>query len=150
MSNSKKGTKQVNSPTPKQRVNSAFGGKHGLVDAIVDLVGDKNAEFRTRLLQVSNKRLMSHHHNAKRMVAQFGSKDGVIEAICAERFGSSNVPEGYREKLEAYSVWRLMDEHRQATDGTKTAAKAAARAAKLAAGRRKRRQKVQARRAARG
>lgn len=150
MANSKKGTKQVNPPTPKQRVTSGFGGKHGLVDAIVDLVGDSSPGFRSALLQVSNKRLMAHHHNAKRMVAQFGSKDGVVEAICAERFPKGNVDEHFRAKLETCSAWRLMDEHRQAIGATAKAKKAKVAQDKLAAARAKRRAKVRARRAARG
>lgn len=150
MGNSKKGTKQVNPPTPKQRVNAAFGNKRGLVDAIVSLVGDDSDDFRSALMQVSNKRLMSHHHNAKRMSARFGSKDGVVEAICAERFPKGNVPDGYREKLEGFSAWRLMDEHRQAVDFTKKSGKLKAKQDKLIAARRARRAKVRAKRAARG
>ena len=149
MANSKKGTKQVNPPTPKQRVNSAFGSKKGLVNAIVELVGDNDAGFKSSLMQVSNKRLMSHHHNAKRMVAQFGSKDGAVTAICSVRFPKGNVPEGYREQLEGYSAWRLMDEHRQALGAVKAEAKAKAAAEKLRVARLKRREKVRARRAAR-
>lgn len=148
MANSKKGTKQVNPPTPKQRVHSAFNSKGGLVDAIMDLVGDSSSDFRATLMQVSNKRLMSHHHNAKRMSAKFGDKNGVIEAICAERFPKGNLPDGFRAGLETFSAWRLMDEHRQAVDGTKSAAKAKTKADKLIALRVKRRAKVRARRAA--
>ncbi|GEM_PF-1124634 len=149
MANSKKGTKQVNPPTPKQRVNSAFGGKHGLVDEIMNLIGESDSDLRSRLLQVSNTRLMSHHHNAKRMVSKFGSKDGAVEAICAERFPKGNVPEGYRAKLEGFSAWRLIDAHRQSLDATKRDAKAATKAAKRKAARAKRRAKVRARRAKR-
>lgn len=150
MPNSKKGTKQVNPPTPKQRVNAAFGNKRALVDAIVGLVGEDDDSFRSALMQVSNKRLMSHHHNAKRMSALFGSKDGAIEAICATRYPKGNPPEGYRQSLEAFSAWRLMDEHRQAEDYAKRAAKQAAKDAKVLAARRKRRAKIRAKRAARG
>lgn len=148
MANSKKGTAQVNPPTPKQRVSAAFGSKASLVDDIISTAGLDDG-IRGRLMQVSNLRLMKHHHAVKRMASQFGNKDGVIEAILATRYGKRQPDEGVREKLDSYSPWRLMDLHRQAVDVAakqeKTDAAAAAAKAKKAA----RRAKLRARRAAR-
>ncbi len=149
MANSKKGTAQVNPPTPKQRVNAAFGSKSALVDEIIQLIGSGGSDVRSKLMQVSNQRLMSHHHNAKRMVAKYGSKDGIVEAICAKRFPKGDVDEHYRARLEGYSAWRLMDVDRQVDDGMKSAVKAAAVAERLARIRKKRRDRVKRRRAAR-
>lgn len=148
MSNSPKGTAQVNPPSPKQRVASAFGSKGALVDAIMGIVGASSDE-RSKLMQVSNMRLMKHHHAAKRMQAQFGNKDGVVDAILAIRFGGAQPDTGVREKLEASSAWKLMDLHRQALDLEARAKKEAAAAAKAKAARAKRRAKVRAARAAR-
>ncbi len=145
MANSSKGTKQVNPPTPKQRVNAAFGSKGSLVDAIMDLIGESDSHLRSRLMQVSNARLMSHHHNAKRLSVKFGGKDGAIEAIIAERY-PKGAPDGFRAKLESYSAWRLIDEHRQALDANKRNAKEAAKAAKAKAAKAKRRAKIRAKR----
>lgn len=148
MANSKKGTKQVNPPTPKQRVNSTFGNKGSLVDALLDLIGESDSKLRASLMQVSNTRLMSHHHNAKRLVTKFGDKNGAIEAILGERY-PKGAPDGYREKLEAFSAWRLIDEHRQAQDASKRHAKADATAARTKAIKVKRRAKIRAKKAAR-
>lgn len=148
MANSPKGTKQVTPPTPKQRVQSTFGGKGALVDAILSLIGDDGSS-RSKLMQVSNERLIKHHHAAKRMSAKFGSKDSLVDAIIAVRFGTRTPDEGTREALEASSVWRLMDLHRQAVDLEAAATKAAAVDAKAKAARAKRRAKIRAARAAR-
>lgn len=122
MANSKKGTKQVTGVTPKARVAKTWGTKAGLVDAILGLIGDAPEGSRAALMQVSNTRLMSHHHNTERMQKQFGGKDGAIRAILALRFPKT-VPAGEREKLEGFTPWRLMDLHRQAQDAAKRAAK---------------------------
>lgn len=133
MANSKKGTKQVNPPAPKQQVIKTFGGKTQLVDAIIGMLGDAPEGTRGKLMQASNSKLISHHHNTTRMVKDFGSKDGVVTAILATRF-PKGAPQGEREKLEPQSPWRLMDLHRQSIDGAKRALVTAtkAKAAKLA------------------
>ena len=140
MANSKKGTAQVNPPTPMQRVAAAFGGKPALVDEIMSLIGERSGDVRSRLLQVSNKRLISHHHNAKRMVAEFGSRDGLIDAICAKRYPKGTVDENFRAKIEGYSAWRLMDLARQVDDRSARLEKDATADAKRRVVRRKRRE----------
>jgi|ETNmetMinimDraft_26_1059896.scaffolds.fasta_scaffold62318_1 hypothetical protein len=149
MANSKKGTAQVNPPTPKQRVNAAYGSKSALVDEIIALIGAGDRDVRGKLMQVSNSRLMSHHHNAKRMVAKYGSRDGIVEAICAKKFPNGDVDEHYRARLEGYSAWRLIDVDRQVDDGLKTALKAASAAERNARIKKKRRDRIKRRRAAR-
>ncbi len=144
MANSKKGTKQVNPPTPKQRVSAAFGGKRALVDEITGLMGDSTPELRSALMQVSNDRLINHHRATKRMVASFGSKDGLVESIIALRFPKGTPDEGFRGKLEGYSPWRLVDLHRQTKNWEVNQAKAVAKAAKLKAVKAKRRAKIRA------
>ena len=147
MGNSKKGTPQVNPPTPKQRVNSAFGDKVGLVDEIIRLIGDTGA--RAKLMQVSNQRLISHHHNAKRLVSRYGSRDGAIEAICAKKYPKGDVDPNFRTRLETFSAWRLIDLDRQVDDGIVSAAKAALKVERAARIKQKRRDRVKRRRAAR-
>ncbi len=149
MANSKKGTAQVNPPTPMQRVAAAFGGKAALVDEIMSLIGERDGDVRSRLLQVSNKRLISHHHNAKRMVAEFGSRDGLIDAICTKRYPKGTVDENFRAKIESYSAWRLMDLSRQVDDNAARAEKKAAAVATRRLVRRKRRETTVRRRKAR-
>ncbi|MCO4760593.1 MAG: hypothetical protein KC502_03770 [Myxococcales bacterium] len=146
MANSKKGTKQVTPPTPKQRVGAGFGGKRALVDEIMGLMGDSTDELRSALLQVSNSRLINHHRATKRMVSSFGSKDGLIESIVALRFPKGTPEEGYRAKLEGYSPWRLVDLHRQTKDWEKSEAKASVKAARAKAIKSKRLAKIRAKR----
>ena len=50
MANSKKGTAQVNPPTPKQRVEKQFGSKSALVDKILALY-DAPEGSRSKLMQ---------------------------------------------------------------------------------------------------
>jgi hypothetical protein len=148
MANSKKGTAQVNPPGPKDRVKAAFGGKASLVDEIVSLIGGGSSD-RSALMQVSNLRLMKHHHAAKRMSAQFGDKGSLVEAILAIRYGKRTPDEGVREKLETASAWRLMDLHRQTLDNEARRAKLAVVDARAKAVKAARRAKIRARRAAR-
>lgn len=148
MANSKKGTAQVNPPTPKQRVAAAYGSKSSLVDEIISVAG-LDSDVRSSLMQVSNLRLIKHHKAVKQMAAKFGNKDGVVEAILATRYGSRTPDEGVREKLEGFSPWRLMDLHRQAVDLAAKAEKAAAKAAAAKAKKAAVRAKLRARRAAR-
>jgi hypothetical protein len=116
MANSKKGTKQVNPPGPKAQVAAKFGGKAQLVESILSALGDAADGSRGKLMQTSNSKLISHAHNTQRMVSQFGSKEATITAILAVRY-PKGAPDGERTKLEAFSPWRLMDQHRQAVDG---------------------------------
>lgn len=149
MGNSKKGTAQVNPPTPKQRVNSAFGGKAALVDELVRLIGSADSATRAKLMQVSNQRLISHHHNAKRLVSRYGSRDGAVEAICAKKYPKGDVDPNFRARIEGYSAWRLVDLDRQVDDGIKSAAKLALKVERAARIKQKRRDRVKRRRAAR-
>lgn len=118
MANSSKGTKQVNPPTPKQKVAKQFGSKQSLVDAIVALY-DAPEGSATKLKQASNTRLLSHHHNTKRMVAKFGSRANAVEAVLKLKYPKGNVPEAEKAKVAGYAPWRLMDLHRQLTGETK-------------------------------
>ena len=118
MANSSKGTAQVVPVTPKQKVAKQFGSKKELVQAIVALY-DAPEGSATQLGQTSNTRLLSHHHNTKRLVAKFGSRANAVAAILKARFPKGNPPDSEQTKLAGYSPWRLMDLYRQATGETK-------------------------------
>ncbi len=117
MANSKKGTAQVNPPTPKQRVEKQFGSKAALVDKILALY-DAPEGSRSKLMQSANSKLVTHLHNTQRLIKDFGSRDGAITAILALRY-PKGAPESEKTKLQAFSPWRLMDAHRQATTAKK-------------------------------
>jgi len=118
MANSKKGTAQVNPPTPKQVVEKKFGSKAALVDKILALY-DASEGSRAKLMQTANSKLVTHLHNTERMAKLFGSRAGTITAILALRYPKGNAPESEQTKLEKFSPWRLMDAHRQATTAKK-------------------------------
>ena len=117
MANSKKGTVQINPPGPKAVVDKKFGGKGALVDKILALY-DAPEGSRSKLLQTSNTKLISHLHNTQRAVKEFGSRQGIITAILAIKYPKGTVPESEKTKLEAYSPWRLIDLYRQAKTTT--------------------------------
>ncbi len=117
MANSKKGTKQVNPPTPKQRVEKQFGTKAALVDKIIALY-DAPEGSRAKLMQTANSKLVTHLHNTDRLIKQFGSREGAVTAILALRY-PKGAPESEKTKLSAFSPWRLADAYRQATTAKK-------------------------------
>lgn len=99
-------------PTPKQRVESQFGTRADLVSAIIALVGD-DGNTRGRLSGTTNKKLLRIHEVAKRVQDSFGGKSGLIDAIETLQFANGKSNEGWREKMEGYTVKRLLDHHRQ-------------------------------------
>lgn len=113
MANSKKGTAQVNPPTPKQKVAKQFGSKGALVDKILALYEAPEGS-RAKLLQTANSKLITHLHNTQRLRKELGGTDGAVTAILALRYPKGNAPEAERAKLLGMSPWRLMDLHRQA------------------------------------
>jgi len=115
---SNKVEKQINPATPKQKMLKQHGSKDALVDAIIALY-DAPEGSKGKLKQVSNSKLMTHLHNTKRMVAQFSTRIGVIDAILAARYPHGNAPAGEKTKLLAAPPWRLMDLHRQVTGTVK-------------------------------
>jgi len=143
MANSKKGTKQVNPPTPKAKVAKQFGGKGQLVDAILAAIPGAPEGSRSKLMQTANSKLISHHRNTQRLVHEFGSVDGAVTAVLALRFpkGASDVE---RAKVEGQSPWRLMDMHRQAVSAVADAAAKKEAAAKARATRTKAHSKTRA------
>lgn len=118
MANSKKGTAQIKPVTPKQKVAKQYGGKEALVDAIIALY-DAPEGSKGKLRQTSNTRLLSHHHNTKRLVAQFGSRQKAVAAILALKYPKGHVPDSEQAKIGGYSPWRLMDLHRQVSGKAK-------------------------------
>jgi hypothetical protein len=123
MANSKKGTAQINPPTPKQIVADKFGGKNQIVDSILALY-DAPEGSRGKLKQVSNSKLLSHLRNTDRLIKQFGSRQGAVDAILAIKYPKGNAPESEKTKLAAANPWKLADQLRQAKDLAAKAAKA--------------------------
>ncbi len=102
----------MSKPTPKQLVESKFGTRADLVSAILTLVGDKG-DTRKRLSGTTNKKLLRIHEVAKKVQDTFSGKSGLIDAIATLQFPGGKANDGWREKMDGYTVKRLLDHHRQ-------------------------------------
>ena len=103
--------------TPRQTVDAKFGGRTKLVDDIVSLTGG-DKETRQRLMGTTNKKLLRIHEVATTVKSRFGGKAGLIDAMEALQFAhtkSKKANAGWREKMEGFTVKRLLDMHRQLT-----------------------------------
>ena len=98
--------------TPRQLVESKFGTRNDLVSAIIGLIGD-DGSTRARLMGTTNKKLLRIHEVATTVQSKFGDKGGLIDAIAALQFPSGKPNAGWREKMDGYTVKRLLDHHRQ-------------------------------------
>jgi len=98
--------------TPRQLVESKFGTRNDLVDAIIGLIGNEG-DTRSRLMGTTNKKLLRIHEVAVKVQSTFGDKSGLIDAIATLQFPSGKANPGWREKMDGYTVKRLLDHHRQ-------------------------------------
>lgn len=96
--------------TPKQLVNDAFGGRSGIVDAIVGILGNEDG-LRSRLMGTTNKKLLRIHEVSQAVQKRFGGKAKLIDAISKLQFAKGSANAGWREKMEGYTGKRLLDHH---------------------------------------
>ena len=102
----------MSKPTPRQTVESKFGTRSDLVNAIVALIGDENGT-RKRLSGTTNKKLLRIHEVSQTVQDKFGGKSGLIDAIAGLQFPSGKANPGWREKMDGFTAKRLLDHHRQ-------------------------------------
>jgi hypothetical protein len=119
--------------TPLQLVKERFGDKQKLVEAVKGLATDALWLDRTSadkgLARVPNAKLLKLHAALTRAKEDFGSRQKLIEAICA--LEKRTADDGFKTRLEGYPLPRLLDLHQaakrrhkatKATAGTKPAA----------------------------
>ncbi len=102
-------------PTPLQTVKERFGSKDKLVEAVKELMSEELWLPRLSadrggpkgLKNVSNAKLLRLHDTLGKAKEQFGSRDKLIEAVL--ELGKRAKDTGYRRRLEAYPVPRLLD-----------------------------------------
>ena len=99
-------------PTPKQMVDQQFGTRGDLVNVIIGFIGDEG-DTRSRLMSTTNKKLLRIHEVATTVQNDFGGKSGLIDAIATLQFPGSKSNTGWREKMDGFTVKRLLDHHRQ-------------------------------------
>ena len=99
--------------SPKQIVNDTFGSRVDLVQAIVGLLDDSTDDTRASLMGTTNKKLLRIHEVADTVKRGFGGKSGLIDAMATLQFSAGTPNKGWREKMEGFTVKRLLDMHRQ-------------------------------------
>jgi len=105
------------SKTPKQLVDERFQSREKLIDALIPLLEDKDSGTKTRLKRTSNAKLLSLHRAASEVRERFRSKKRLIEEIVALNCPGGHADKIYLERLNSYSVKRLLDLHRQHSVG---------------------------------
>lgn len=114
--------------TPLARVKEQFGDKEKLVAAVEklatkDLWLNRVSEDKG-LSKVSNTKLLRLHDSLTDAKKRFGSRDKLVAAICDLEKRSKD--DGYKTRLSAYPLPRLVDLHDAAKKRADRAAKAPA------------------------
>jgi hypothetical protein len=98
--------------TPKQQLTEKFGTRQDLVTKILPLISGGDAEKRA-LLGTTNAKLLRIFDVAQEVSKKFGGKSGLIDAIAKLQFSGGKANNGWREKMQGFTVKRLLDKHRQ-------------------------------------
>lgn len=104
--------KGVSQKTPKQLVQARFKTRQDLVAAILPLISAGEGE-KAALLGTTNAKLLRIHEVATEVKAKFGGKAGLIDALLKLQFPNGKANDGWKEKMQTFTVKRLYDKHRQ-------------------------------------
>ncbi len=106
-------------PTPHQTVTKSFESRTNLVEKLSEMVdkqhGDSSAaDVKSRLMALSNKKLLRLYQAEQKVRERFGDKDGLIKHILEKRKAAGfTADEALRTKLEGFTKARLLDISRQ-------------------------------------
>lgn len=106
-------------PTPLQIVKDKFGSRAELANKLSGMVdkvhGDtSNAQVKSRLMGLSNPKLLRLYAVEQAVRERFGSKDNLVDAIVeARKSAGHTADETFRTKISGYSKARLLDMTRQ-------------------------------------
>lgn len=106
-------------PTPLQIVNERFGGRAELAKQLASLVdkhhGDETeAEVRSRLMGLSNPKLLRLFTVEQKVRERYGDKDKLVDHIVATRQAAGHTADdAYRAKISAFTKAKLLDMTRQ-------------------------------------
>lgn len=111
--------------TPNQTVKSEFGTKETLVDKLVPLLDrgaeESEADFRERLLHVSNAKLLRLWEREQDLRKSFGSREGLVDAIVQLRAAGQKPDADYRRRILTFTTGRLLSMHAGLARRTKAA-----------------------------
>lgn len=96
---------------PLATVRRLYGSKEKLVDSLVPKLledsDESKAELKERLLSVSNQKLLRLSVAMQTLAEKYGSKASLVDAVSSARGKAKD--QDYKDKLESYSVPRLLD-----------------------------------------
>ncbi len=99
--------------TPLHTVKEQFGSKEALVEKLAPMLDrqtdESEADFKARLLQVSNSKLLKLLERENDLRERFGSREALVDAIVGMQTLESNST--LRERLLTQSTGRLLSTH---------------------------------------
>lgn len=101
-------------PTPLATVKDKFGGRAELVGKLADMVDDLHDEgdsaVKSRLMGLSNKKLLRLYTIEQAVREKFGDREKLIDHLMAARKTAGlTANDDYKDKLQALSKGRLLD-----------------------------------------
>lgn len=105
-------------PSPRRIVDKEFGGRAALVDRLAGecdpLHGDSASEMKSRLMGLSNKKLLRLYRAEQKVRERFGDRSKLVAHLVGRRKNAGLTADAdYEAKLETYSKARLLDMTRQ-------------------------------------
>lgn len=100
--------------SPRQLVEKEFGGRAALVDRLADdcdqLHGDTPSEMKSRLMGLSNRKLLRLYRVEQTVRERFGDRAKLVAHILERRKAAGQTADSdYEAKLDTYSKARLLD-----------------------------------------
>ena len=99
--------------TPFQTVKSQYESKDALVQKLLPILDRKadesEAQFKNRLLRVSNKKLLNLLKREELLKSKYGTREALATEIVEKRANGGKPDMDLRRKLLNYSTGRLLD-----------------------------------------
>jgi len=99
--------------TPLHTVKEQFGSKEALVEKLAPMLDrqseESEADFKARLMLVSNSKLLKLMEREEDLRARFGSREALVDAIIGMQTLESNST--LRDRLLGQSTGRLLSTH---------------------------------------
>lgn len=101
--------------SPLDTVKKQFGSKEDLVSRLAPMLDrsaeESEAQFKERLLRVSNRKLLTLWEREQLVREKFKSREGLADVV-AKLHGNGKADADYRRKALTLSTGRLLSAHR--------------------------------------
>ena len=98
--------------TPLQKIKSEFGSKEALIEKLIPLLDrgadESEAEFRGRMIRVSNAKLLRLWAREKVLRDGFGSREALVDKIVELKFAGRNPDADFRRKILGFPTGKLL------------------------------------------